>query len=264
MNSLLARTRCLILLVWCFDSSAALLARPVSVEPSADDAVVAPSKSAEATAGSKTGLSFPSALPSEIPFRGDAELFSSATRATGSVVLLVGLILMGSFLLKRYWPGRFSAVPGERYIEVLETVGLGERQSLTLVRIGHSRLLLARTTASITLLERTELTPATVAEATIEAPIEREERNRNELAAAITVTAGVVRRFEARFRTLLARLNVGRRPLRPKPRSPKALKTPSFEQIMQAQLGATASSSARPGSAGRSRLSEIRNRLQAE
>ena len=150
MNSLLARSRWIVLLAWCCGlNSVALLGRPVSGESAAEDRAAASSKSIETANGPKSGLSFPSALPAEMPFRGDAELFSSATRATGSVVLLVGLILIGAFLLKRYWPGRFGAVAGERHIEVLETVALGERQSLTLVQVGQSRLLLARTAGSI-------------------------------------------------------------------------------------------------------------------
>jgi len=269
MISLLARTRWMVLLAWCCGlNSVALLARPVTGEPATDDAVVASSKSVETTTGSKTGLFFPSPLPAEMPFRGDAELFSSATRATGSVVLLVGFILIGSFLLKRYWPGRFGAVAGARHIEVLETVALGERQSLTLVQVGQSRLLLARTAGSITLLDRTELTTEVVADPEMEAPVERLERNENELAAAaLTGAAGRFRSVEIGLKARLASLKkaLGRvSPKRERPLSIPAAPGPSFEQVMRAELSGTASSSARTGSAARSRLSEIRNRLQAE
>ena len=265
MISLLARARWIVLVACCCGfNSVALLARPVSGEPASEEAAVTSSKSVEATVGSKTGLSFPSALPAEMPFRGDAELFSSATRATGSVVLLVGLILMGSFLLKRYWPGRFGAVPGERDIEVLETVALGERQSLTLVRVGQSRLLLARTAGSITLLDRAELTTEAVVDAAMEASEERRERNGNELAAALTGTAGRFRCVQDRLKVGLAKVKAALSPLLQKPRSIPAGKAPSFDQVMRAELSATASPSATTGSAARSRLSEIRNRLQAE
>jgi flagellar biogenesis protein FliO len=228
---------------------------------------VTSSKSVEATVGSKTGLSFPSALPAEMPFRGDAEMFSSATRATGSVVLLVGLILMGSFLLKRYWPGRFGAVPGERHIEVLETVALGERQSLTLVQVGQSRLLLARTAGSITLLDRAELTTEAVVDIAMEAPVKRPEGNRKDLAAVLTAAAGIVRSLETGLKTRLASLKkalVRLSPKRERPPTIPAVPAPSFEQVMRAELSATASPSATTGSAARSRLSEIRKRLQAE
>ena len=205
MTSILTRTRWMVLFAWCFGVNCiALTARPVSGEVATDDAVSASSKAVDTTAGPKLGLTFPSALPAEMPFRGDAELFSSATRATGSVVLLVGFILIGSFLLKRYWPGRFGAVAGQRHIEVLETVALGERQNLTLVQVGQSRLLLARTAGSITLLDRTELVPEAVVDG--ETDVLADEGIRNDLPAAATGIAGIFKPVEAMLKTGLARL----------------------------------------------------------
>jgi flagellar biosynthetic protein FliO len=264
MASLLTRTRWMVLLVCCCGVNCiALTARPISGEVATDDAVLASSKSVDA-AGSKMGLTFPSALPAEMPFRGDAELFSSATRAAGSVVLLVGLILIGSFLLKRYWPGRFGAVTSQRHIEVLETVALGERQNLTLVQVGQSRLLLARTAGSITLLDRMELGSEAVADSEMDAPAERLEENRNDLPTAVTGIAGIFKTIEEILQSGLARLKtaLGRLPQRPL-RIP-AVKAPSFEQVMHAELCVTPLPTATPASSARSRLSEIRNRLQAE
>jgi flagellar biosynthetic protein FliO len=265
MTSILTKSRWMVLLAWCCGVNCiALTARPVSGEVATDDAVLASPKSVDRAAGSKLGLTFPSAPPAEMPFRGDAELFSTATRATGSVVLLVGLILIGAFLLKRYWPGRFGAVTGERQIEVLETVALGERQSLTLVQVGQSRLLLARTTGSITLLDRTELLPEAVLDSEMDALTEPQEGNRNVLPAAIPAIAGIFKRIEARLTTILARLRTALRRLPPKPRIIPAVKAPSFDQVMHAELCATALTTAGAGSSVRSRLSEIRDRLQAE
>jgi flagellar biogenesis protein FliO len=265
MTSVLTRTRWMVLLAWCCGANCvALTARPISGEVTADDAVLASSKSVDTTAGPKLGLTFPSALPAEMPFRGDAELFSSATRATGSVVLLVGLILIGSFLLKRYWPGRFGAVAGQRHIEVLETIALGERHNLTLVQVGQSRLLLARTAGSITLLERTEIVPEAAVDSEMDAQAEQQEGNRNDLRAVATGIAGSSKRIEAIVKTGLARLKTVLRRLPQKPRSILAVKAPSFEQVMHAELRATALPIAGAASSARSRLSEIRNRLQAE
>lgn len=262
MTSILTTTRWVVLFAWCLGVNCiALTARPVSGEVATDDAVLASSKSVDTTAGPKLGLTFPSALPAEMPFRGDAELFSSATRATGSVVLLVGFILIGSFLLKRYWPGRFGAVAGQRHIEVLETVALGERQNLTLVQVGQSRLLLARTAGSITLLSRTEHVPEAVVDGETDAP--EDEGNRNDLPAAATGIGGIFNPIQAKLKTGLARLKAALRSFPPKPSIP-AVKAPSFEQVMHAELGAAALPPASTASSARSRLSEIRNRLQAE
>jgi len=266
MINSLARTRWMVLLALCCGlNGVVLLSRPVSGELTTDDAVVASSKPVETPVGFRTGLSFPPVLPVEMPFRGDAELFSSATRATGSAVLLASLILLGSFLLKRYWPGRFGALPVERHIAVLETVALGERQSLTLVQVGQSRLLLARTAGSITLLDRAALALETMVESEVEAPAGRHERNKNDMAAALTGAASRFKCVETRLKTGFARVRTALKPLfSEKPRRIPAAPAPSFERVMRAEIRATASSSATTGSAARSRLSEIRNQLQAE
>jgi len=178
------------------------------------------------------------------------------------VVLLVGLILIGSFLLKRYWPGRFGAVAGQRHIEVLETVALGERQNLTLVQVGQSRLLLARTAGSITLLDRTELVPEAVSDGETDALAD--EANRNDLPATATGIAGIFKPIEAMLKPGLTRLKTALTRSPSKSRNTPAVKAPSFEQVMQAELSVAALSPAGTASSARSRLSEIRNRLQAE
>lgn len=73
------------------------------------------------------------------------------------MLFIVGMILIVAFLLKRYLPQRFGPALSPRQIQVVETAVLGDRQSLTLVRVGEATLLLARTPGSITLLDRVEL-----------------------------------------------------------------------------------------------------------
>jgi flagellar biosynthetic protein FliO len=198
-----------------------------------------------------------------MPFRGDAELFSSATRATGSVVLLVGLILIGAFLLKRYWPGRFGAVAGERHIEVLETVALGERQSLTLVQVGQSRLLLARTAGSITLLDRAEIATDAATDSEMEVVPVRPEESRNDFSVPVVASARTLRLLQGSLKPGLAKLKAVLRRLPAKPRTTPTGPALSFDQVMRAELGATSVATA-SAAAARSRLSEIRNRLQAD
>ena len=79
----------------------------------------------------------------------------------------------------------------------------------------------------------------------------------------IPVAVRMVKPIEARLKAVLARLGTMSRRLSPKPRSIPALKTPSFEQVMHAELAAAVTTASAPRSSG-SRLSEIRNRLQAE
>lgn len=248
----------------CSSNDVELLARPVSGEPSMDDAAVASSRSVETATGPRTGLPFAFTATTETPFRGDAELFSSASRATGSVVLLVGVILIGSFLLKRYWPEKFGSVSGERHIEVIETVALGERQSLTLVQVGRSRLLLARTAGGITLINRTAVTTEPVADSVPALPTGGQETNGAVLIGVGTGAQGKLRQIEAKFEGGLVKVMKTLRAFLQMPHAYPKVKAPSFEQVMRAELKAGPSPNPRTGSDARSRLSEIRNRLQSE
>ena len=247
------------LMVCCCGVNCLVLpARPISGDVATDDAAGVSAKSHDTTSDSKPVLSFPGAVSAEMPFRGDSELLSSATRATGSVVLLVGLILIGAFMLKRYWPGRFGAVAGEQHIEVLETVALGERQSLTLVQVGQSRLLLARTAGSITVLDRSEALPELVVDGELNTLAEQQAGQKS----GIPATIPAVRMFKtiaARSKAAVARLGTSLRRLQFKARRVPASNTPSFEQVMQAELGAAALTSASLVRSSRSRLSEIRD-----
>lgn len=248
----------------CGFNGVELLARPVSGEPGMDDGVVAPSRSVETVTGHRTGSPFPLPATTEMPFRGDAELFSSATRATGSVVLLAGVILIGAFLLKRYWPERFGSVSGVRHIEVIESVALGERQSLTLVQVGQSRLLLARTAGGITLLDRTAVTTEPVADSVPALPTEGQETNGAASIGVTTGAQGMLRQLGTRFEAGLAQVRKTLRAFLQMPRAFPKVKAPSFEQVMQAELKVKLLPSTRTGSDARSRLSEIRDRLQSE
>jgi flagellar biosynthetic protein FliO len=265
MTRLLARTRWIVLLASCCGlGSVALFARPVSGELAASEVAAAPPRSLETAAAPKTGLSFLSTQPAEIPFHGDAEMFSAATRAAGSVVLLVGLILIAAFLLRRYWPGRFGVASGQRHIEVLETVALGERQSLTLVQVGQSRLLLARSAGSITLLDRVEVAVEAALDKEVEALVEPPEGNVKNLGASLAAVGSRFRRLGARWKASVARGRAVWRPLSQTFRKAPPRRMPSFEQIMRAEIIAAASPSASAGSATRTRLSEIRSRIQSE
>lgn len=264
-------TRFLIRAAWmlfvaccCTFNDVQLLARPVSGEPGMDDAAVASSRSVETATGPRTGSSFPLPATTEMPFRGDAELFSSASRAIGSAVLLVGVILIGSFLLKRYWPEKFGSVSGGRHIEVIETAALGERQSLTLVQVGRSRLLLARTAGGITLIDRTVVTAEPAADSVPALPKGAQDTNGAVSIGARNGVQGKLRQIGARFEVGLVK---AMKTLRTFPQMPQAyprVKSPSFEQVMQAELQAGPSPNTRTGSDARSRLSEIRSRLQSE
>jgi len=90
----------------------------------------------------------------------DGESQFSLAKTLGSILLILALILVLAFFLKRYMPHRFASGGKRRFIHILENVSLGERRSLTLIRIDQEHLLLASTSTSISLIKEINLCPA--------------------------------------------------------------------------------------------------------
>ena len=75
------------------------------------------------------------------------------TKAVGSMIFILALILISVILLKRYMPHRFGPLGHKRRIQVLETVPIGEKRSLTLIEFDGVSLLLASTPGGVSLLK---------------------------------------------------------------------------------------------------------------
>jgi flagellar biosynthetic protein FliO len=74
-------------------------------------------------------------------------------RTLGALLLIVGMIVAATWWLRRYGGARFGrTVKDAPVLEVLATVPLGERRSLSVVRFGERTLLIGSTTQGITLL----------------------------------------------------------------------------------------------------------------
>jgi flagellar biosynthetic protein FliO len=69
------------------------------------------------------------------------------------MIFILALILISVILLKRYMPHRFGPLGHKRRIQVLETVPIGEKRSLTLVEFDGASLLLASTPGGVSLLK---------------------------------------------------------------------------------------------------------------
>jgi len=102
----------------------------------------------------------PPAPSEDAPVVSDPGILGSGTRALGATILVLALIWMTTVLLKRYMPHRFGPLGHKRRIQVLETVPIGDKRSLTLVRIDGEGLLLASTPGSVSLLKEIKLEQA--------------------------------------------------------------------------------------------------------
>jgi flagellar biosynthetic protein FliO len=83
----------------------------------------------------------------------DWEAPLSITKLSGSILFVLALVLALAVFVKRYLPGCFGAAGRRTIIQIVETVSLGEKRSLILVRIEHENLLLASTPTSVSLIK---------------------------------------------------------------------------------------------------------------
>ena len=130
----------------------------------------------------------------------------SGMRAAGSMIFILALILISVILLKRYMPHRFGPLSHKRRIQVLETVPIGEKRSLTLIEFDGASLLLASTPGSVSLLKeahavRTDGPAVTEEDSLRSKAVEKVDR------FADTLTAEVRASTEAPRPTVLARLS---------------------------------------------------------
>ena len=79
-------------------------------------------------------------------------------RTLGALLLIVGLIVAASWGMKRYGGARFGTpLENAPALVVLNSLSLGERRSLTIVRFGDRTLLLGSTAHAVTLLAESEV-----------------------------------------------------------------------------------------------------------
>jgi len=87
----------------------------------------------------------------------EAGFAGSGARAIGAMIVVLAMIWISMVLLKRYMPHRFGPLGHKRRIHVLETVPIGDKRSLTLIRIDGEGLLLASTPTSVSLIKEVRI-----------------------------------------------------------------------------------------------------------
>jgi flagellar protein FliO/FliZ len=74
-------------------------------------------------------------------------------RTLGALLLIVGLIVAAAWGMKKFGGGRFGkAVEDAPNLQVLNSVGLGDKRSIAVIRFGQRTMLIGSTAQSITLL----------------------------------------------------------------------------------------------------------------
>lgn len=73
-------------------------------------------------------------------------------RTIGALLLIIGLLLGGTWALRRIKGSPFATSRDDTRLLVLKTISIGDRRTLTVVRFGERTLLLGSTQQSVTLL----------------------------------------------------------------------------------------------------------------
>jgi flagellar biosynthetic protein FliO len=113
-------------------------------------------------------------------------------RAAGALILILATIWLGMILLKRFMPHRFGPLGQKRRIQVIETVPIGEKRTLTLVRIDNEELLLASTPGSLALLKEIRRDQTTEAAA----PVQQLTAEAKDASGPVARTTDDDRKFE--------------------------------------------------------------------
>ena len=81
-------------------------------------------------------------------------------RTLGALLLIVGLIVAAAWGMKRFGGARFGkAVDDAPNLQVLNSVGLGDKRSIAVIRFGERTMLIGSTAQSITLLAEEQTQP---------------------------------------------------------------------------------------------------------
>jgi len=119
----------------------------------------------------------------EVVVNEEPGLFGTGARAVGAMIVVLALIWITMILLKRYMPHRFGPLGHKRRIQVLETVPIGDKRSLTLIRIDGEGLLLASTPTTVSLIKEVRLSESD------EATRQETPRNTSETNASVEQTS---------------------------------------------------------------------------
>ncbi len=125
-----------------------LLALPVCVQAATPSS---PAPETKAVAEATVPVPDPSPV-STIPDTKVADMQFPIMRTIGGMGLVVFLMLGAFFGVKRFAPRYFNKPASQRNLKIIETLGMGDRRSISLVEVGNSRYLVGNTPHQINLL----------------------------------------------------------------------------------------------------------------
>ncbi|MEW5978221.1 MAG: flagellar biosynthetic protein FliO [Acidobacteriota bacterium] len=87
----------------------------------------------------------------------ETSLLPMSVRAVGAMTFIAGLILVFGLVARRFLPPYLKSAGNHRFMEVVESIPVGERQRLALIRIADETLLVGITSSQLSLLKAVDL-----------------------------------------------------------------------------------------------------------
>jgi flagellar biosynthetic protein FliO len=132
------------------NSTLANAVEPPKPEPPKGTMTTAPK---ETNSAPQTSAAFPT-------FSSGPSLWGMGLQSTGALLIVMTVIFLGSYLLKKMSPGRFGSLSNKRHLKMIETLSLGDKRNIHLLQIDEQMILLGSTSSQITVLEKLENWPA--------------------------------------------------------------------------------------------------------
>ena len=82
------------------------------------------------------------------------DLFSSAVKTFSALALMLAVILVCFYLVKRFWPRGSGLLNTDRLIRVITTSPIAQKKMISLVEVGEEILVLGLTDSHITMLTK--------------------------------------------------------------------------------------------------------------
>jgi flagellar biosynthetic protein FliO len=111
-----------------------------------------PNKSKSANPAPVAAVVDPVTLPAQ-PAEPPMEEYRYPTlRAVGGLGIVLCLIVAGFFAVKKFAPQYFTKSSSEKNLKVIETLSMGDRRSISIIQVAHSKYLVGNTAHQINLL----------------------------------------------------------------------------------------------------------------
>jgi flagellar protein FliO/FliZ len=82
------------------------------------------------------------------------DFFSTAVRTFSTLCILLAVILVGSYLIRRFWPKSAGFMSGDQWVRVIATSYLAPKKTISVVEVAGEILVLGLTENQISMLAR--------------------------------------------------------------------------------------------------------------